>query len=231
MSISTRIIASVRKRGLIGTAVVGVRKLGVYPSTFRDRFFDRRFGTDTHGVVELDDLEIHSDNKGRGVRYEPTRAGPFRKLMQGLDLPRDGVFVDFGCGKGRVLLLAAECGFERVVGVEFSAELCEVARRNVSRYVPNAGSTSTIRVVESDAVDYPIKDDETVFFFFNPFDAVVVERVINGIAASLARNPRRVWFIYHNPVWRHVLDKQPMLERLGAYCFGGCEFNVYGNRS
>ena len=39
--------------------------------------------------------------------------------------------MDLGCGKGRVLMLAVEYGFARVTGVDYSASLCEIARRNL----------------------------------------------------------------------------------------------------
>jgi hypothetical protein len=43
--------------------------------------------------------------------------------------PRDFTFTDFGSGEGRVLLIAAGLPFRAVVGVEFSAELNEIASR------------------------------------------------------------------------------------------------------
>ena len=49
--------------------------------------------------------------------------------------PRDegDVFVDFGCGKGRVLFLAARYRFARIIGVELSERMAEQARRNLAR--------------------------------------------------------------------------------------------------
>jgi methylase of polypeptide subunit release factors len=41
------------------------------------------------------------------------------------------VFVDFGCGKGRVLYLACRHPFKEVIGVDLSPAVVEAARRNL----------------------------------------------------------------------------------------------------
>ena len=138
----------------------------------------------------MHDLEIKSENKSRGVRYEPTRARPLRRLLRVLNLPKDSVFVDLGCGKGRILLLACEYGFKRVKGVDFSPQLCEVAKKNLAIYKQKKGLGAEVVIMESDVVDYQLQDDENIFFMFNPFDKVVMERVVGNIAQSLRRNPR-----------------------------------------
>ena len=126
-------------------------------SKFEDHAFDLRYGTNTAQRLDLKDLHIISENKSRGVNYMPTHSKPFRKLVRELDLPRDKVFVDLGSGKGKVLILAAQCGFKRVVGVEFSRDLCLDARKNVVTFQRRARIKIDAAIVESDAVDYAIK--------------------------------------------------------------------------
>ena len=114
---------------------VGLKSaLGHIWGTFRDFSFDLKYGTDTMLWEKLDDLDVDSVNRQRGIDYHPTRSKPFRQLLVALDLPHDSVFVDFGCGKGRGLLLALEYKFKRVVGIEFSQRLCDIARENVEKY-------------------------------------------------------------------------------------------------
>jgi 2-polyprenyl-3-methyl-5-hydroxy-6-metoxy-1,4-benzoquinol methylase len=48
-------------------------------------------------------------------------------------IPR-ATFIDIGCGKGRVLLMAAEHGFRKIIGIDFAADLCLTARGNVEQY-------------------------------------------------------------------------------------------------
>jgi SAM-dependent methyltransferase len=122
-----------------------------------------------------------------------------RDILRQLDLPKDGVFVDLGSGKGRVLLIAAQFRFRNVVGVEFSQELCEIARDNVKVFTQRTHITARIDVVESDVATYSIKPDHKVFFMNNPFEEVVMKRVLANLLSSVTQFPRKIWLIYHNP--------------------------------
>jgi hypothetical protein len=99
-----------------------------------DYWFDARFGTDTARQVPADELQGVGDNRLHAGKYQASVPGHFRRLMTAVPAPPQSVFVDFGCGKGRALMLAAEHGFRRVVGVEFAHDLCAVAARNLEGY-------------------------------------------------------------------------------------------------
>ena len=156
----------------------------------------------------------------------PMRVRPLRRVMSTLKVPLDGAFVDVGCGKGRILLLAARHGFRHIVGLEFAKELCVVARDNVTRYQKKTGVPCDIRVIEGDAVNYDIQDNDTVFFLNNPFGEVLVERFTENIVRSLAAKSRQVYVVYNSPRWRPVLERHgfsPLWEIDGGECI------VYGN--
>ena len=191
------------------------------------RWFDIKHGTDTAQSVPLADLDIRSENRQRGVRYTPTPARDFKKLMNTLHFPGDSVFVDLGSGKGKTLMMASEFGFKRVVGVEFSPELCEKARRNWSIYRKGVETGPNFEIVNSDVVDYEIKDDENVFFMFNPFDAVVMSKVIQNLDASLKKQPRRMWIIYCNPVCHDSFEGQDTFLRIAIIGQRAGSFAVY----
>ena len=147
--------------------------------------------------------------------------------MKYLNFPKDSVFVDFGSGKGRILLVAAKYGFKRVVGIEFSHDLCEEARKNLLLFRKKVGYDADINIIESDVVNYRIKDDENTFFLFSPFDEVITEAVIKNIRISFEKNPRKILLIYNNPVYRNIVEVHFM--KLIDYVYGGSEFVVYTN--
>src|SRR6516225_8353137 len=60
-------------------------------------------------------------------------------------------FVDIGCGKGRALMVASAFPFRRLVGVEISPELCEIARANTARR-PEWPSPCIAQILALDAV-------------------------------------------------------------------------------
>lgn len=230
MNLLRRFSSSLRTRGARATARLTARYVGVAASRAGDRWFDLRYGTDTSGVIEVDRLDVASPNKRFAMRYEVTRARPLMRLLRRLDLPTDGVFVDVGCGKGRVLMVAALCGWRRVVGVEYSHELCDVARRNLASFRRRTGLDFEAEVVERDAVDFEIPPEADVFFFFNPFYSEVLEMVAWKIARSAAQYPRRVRLIYLYPECRAALDAGGAFREAGRHVWGDCEFIVYENR-
>jgi len=111
----------------------------------------------------------------------------------------DDVFVDFGSGKGRVLSRAATYQLRRVVGVELSEPLNEIARANLAVLRPLL-KTSEIELVTADAAAWEVPDDMTIGYFANPFLGDVFRAVIDNIVRSIDRNPRRVRLVYVNPV-------------------------------
>jgi len=194
-----------------------------------DFFFDIKYRTDTCKLSKLDDLTIESDNKERGAIYQATRIIPLKKIFNSIKrmIPPNGVFVDFGCGKGRVLLIASQFGFKKVRGVEFAHELCEIAKNNCAVYKRKTKVRTEFQIIESDVVDYVIKNDENVFFMFNPFDEAVLSEVLNNIATSLTIQPRRILIIYYNPKYGNYIEQQDNFVKSGELLFWGYNFAVY----
>ncbi|MCP4607149.1 MAG: class I SAM-dependent methyltransferase [Planctomycetes bacterium] len=228
MKILSRAICTIKGIGL-------KRTVKLIQSRLEDYVFDIRYGTDTMRQVELDDLEIESENKHRAEAYGATKVRHFEKLMQALDLPIESGFVDFGSGKGRVLLMASQNGFKKVVGVEFSRELCEIARRNISIYKEKVGIEANIEVYEGDAANYEIKNDENIFFFFHPFDELLMNKVLGNIVRSLEKQPRKIWLIdhdhwaYRDNSYRDIIKGHDVFVKLDEYVFDGYESSVYVN--
>lgn len=217
-------IGSLRKRGPAAT-------LGILATSAVDLWYDWRRGTRTAGWVALEEFSIESPNRDRGRAYQATPAFAFAKLMQKVAIPREAGFVDFGCGKGRVLLLAADQGFRRVVGIEFASELVVAAKENTERWRAARGSPCDFHVVEGDVLHYKIDPQDRVFFFFNPFDDVILDGVLDNIERSLELAPREAWIIYHNPLEGARIDARTRFQRLARHSFWGNEFAVYRNRA
>jgi len=76
---------------------------------------DRKYRLNSRGIVSLQDLHIRSDNKRFGVHYEATAVRILSFIFDSLpaDL-RNFVFIDFGSGKGRTLLLASHWNFKNI---------------------------------------------------------------------------------------------------------------------
>ena len=125
------------------------------------------------------------------------------------------------------MLVASEFAFREVRGLEYSPVLCRVAEQNCRRYFARCSPDVVFQVLQSDAREYDIRDDETVFFLFNPFGPVILRQVIENIQKSLLENPRKAWIVYLNPLHREVVKQvsDPSIER--DYGFGGYRFGVF----
>ena len=225
-----RLYRSLRHFGLSHTFRMGVRHLAAALARRADAGFDRPMGTDTAAFVEIADMhDVDSPNRERGIRYEPTRVTPFRRILSTAAVPPEGAFLDIGSGKGRTLMLAAEHGFARVVGVDFSPSLCEVARRNLEGFAERNHQTLSWEIVHADAAGYRPDDDTSVVYMYNPFDEVVMAGFLDGVEASLEAAPRPMWIVYHNAVC-HSLIVSRGFELVLERSFGGCDFRVYHRR-
>lgn len=129
-------------------------------------------------------------------KYQLTRPNHM-KLVRGLlsqcgITPKDAI-VDIGCGKGGMLFFFHECGFGKTDGIEYSSELCRIAKSNMSKLNIEA------KIVQADAAEYEQYDDYTYFYMYNPFGKDIMKRVVQNIENSRIRKPRTVKIIYSNP--------------------------------
>src|SRR6202167_3603941 len=76
--------------------------------------FDLQHGIETSKRVHLTDLKVESPNWIYSDGYWPTPPEVFQEAILSLrSEPEDLVFIDFGSGKGRVLLIASEFPFRK----------------------------------------------------------------------------------------------------------------------
>lgn len=180
----------------------------------QDENLDRRLGIGTGRPSGSAPAEAPMAALGDGVAYSPTPSRLFTRILRGLPVrrPASCTFIDLGCGKGRTLLLAAEHGYGRVVGVELDPTLADDAARNVRAYESSTPErTGIIEVVGADAARYEFPAEPTVLFLFNPFGEDTLRAVVDRIEQSLAQHSRPFVVAYFNPMHHHVLDGSAVL--------------------
>ncbi|MFG1944616.1 class I SAM-dependent methyltransferase [Nonomuraea sp. NPDC048826] len=159
--------------------------------------YDRRYGVNTAEFADLSDFGLDHPER---VYYSPAHWGTLRRALPASDVREHDVFLDLGAGKGRMALEAASrYPFARVIGVELSHELTEIARSNLAgtRLRLRAGSVEFVR---SDVLDYEIPDDVSVVFLNNPFRGRIFAAAVDRLIASADRRPRPLTVVYFNPV-------------------------------
>ncbi|MBK5960289.1 hypothetical protein CCR97_19085 [Rhodoplanes elegans] len=150
-------------------------------------------------------------------RYE---AFPRLPLLWALDAlaidPAETTFVDYGAGRGRMLLAAAGRPFRRCVGVEFSASLVAEARDNISAWPAERLACRDLSVVHADAADYVPPAGDLVLFFYNPFAREVLDRVADRLEEAAAAEPRNIRIVYVNPRGWALFFGRPAFRRLAV---------------
>jgi predicted RNA methylase len=163
--------------------------------------FDAAHGTETATIREVGSLDVDGRNVAFAVRYQPSDLGVVQRAIESLGIePAEYEFIDFGAGKGRVLLQASHYAFRRIVGVEFSRELCGIAAANARSYRDPARRCAAIEVVCADATELPIPDRPLVCYFYNPFGEPVMRRVVKNLEAMNAATGAKIHVIYVDPV-------------------------------
>ena len=137
--------------------------------------------------------------------YQPTESVLFHEMIRALGEHAridfsEFVFVDLGSGKGRTLLMASDCPFRRIVGVELLPTLHETAKQNLSGYHSESQKCFAIESICGDATEFPFPDEPTVLFLFNPFPESGMRSMIANLEQSLRAHPRAVYVLYHNPL-------------------------------
>jgi hypothetical protein len=200
--------SSIRKRGLWRTAKIAIYEL----------YYEAKFGIKTGYVITTRELDGDAEGLRHAADYFPSSYlilhEAFAQVLAhvsalGLVSPRDAVLVDYGCGLGRTLLFASTLPFKKIIGVELSPMLCAAATKNLEQYYARRRKTQPEwRVINIDARRFDIPADADIFYFFNPFDAIVFADVIERIIESVRRAPRKCLVVYANPVHESLLQSR-----------------------
>ncbi|MGV9777654.1 methyltransferase domain-containing protein [Streptosporangium sp. NPDC003464] len=159
--------------------------------------FERRYGVRTAEVVSLDEFGLGHQER---VYYSAANWQTLRRTLPLRDVGEHDVFIDLGSGMGRMVLEAASrYPFRKVIGVELSEQLNDIARENIANTRLRL-RCADIDLVRSDVLEYEIPDDVSVVFLNNPFRGEIFAAAIEKLLATVDRNPRPVTVIYFNPV-------------------------------
>jgi len=166
-----------------------------------DPIFDRKLDTASNIYFPA--------SENAGVLYV-AGATPWHVLPRALrkiSASADDVFVEYGCGKGRVVHQAARWPLKRVIGVEIRPEVADFAKKLVVAHQGEYRCPS-VEIVTGDAAAFRVPDDATIAYHAYGLGESMVDAVLRNLIQSIERRPRRVRLIYHRPTrgTEQVLD-------------------------
>ncbi len=154
---------------------------------------ERSYGIDTGKFKRSDDSEyFHYQGAGYGITLKI-----FTDLVKGRE---NYHFIDIGSGKGRALIVAESCGFNKLTGIELHQDLVKSAEENLLRY-QRRRNTSQVVFIQQNALHFNYHNEPAVYFMFNPFGENVLRQVLIKI---LQNTKSETFFIYMNPRFAKV---------------------------
>jgi len=167
-----------------------------------DHVFEIRHRIDVGGAVSHENLvSTNGDSLPHATAYNAVWCRNLRELFR--EARKTGVafrnFVDVGAGKGKACFYASSAmSFDKIVGIEFSKSLIEIAKRNQTRY-----RATNIDFQLADAAQYLLPAGNALIFLFNPFDEVILNAFIENNLKHFGEN--RSVIAYANDVHRKLL--------------------------
>lgn len=161
--------------------------------------YDRLLHIKTIGMLEIINQSVHYN------RYEAT---PYKALVEfftDYDLKNTDRVVDFGSGKGRLPFYIHHHFHTSVVGIEMSNKLHRESLENLENYRRNANQKIiSITFEKCLAQEYEIKQEENVFYFFNPFSVQIFMKVVENILQSVDQQKRTIDLILYYPTTAYI---------------------------
>lgn len=171
---------------------------------------ERLLNIDTRGVAELEK---------RSAEHFPYAASSYlgtRAVLNRLRLGSRDVVIDIGCGKGRVVCIAAQYAVRGVIGIDTSADLLAAAEKNAAAL---RRQRAPITFVRASAYEFDYSD-VTALYLFNPFGPATMMRTLARINETRS-GPVRIAYV--NPVYDGVLHAAPWLGQIDWWK-GGSRF-------
>lgn len=187
-----------------------------YFPLWRTHPFDREFGIETSGMLSTD--KIHHDRQLSGLisPYIGSQPSIVRKALCALGTYDDYAFVDFGCGKGRAVVVATEFPFRSVTGVELSTSLAATAQANATKMAAQFPSRPAANIVAANVCDFPLPPGKVVCFNYHAFGPEILAQVIAKFETALAGDTPQMFVIYYNPIQFGLFDASPAFRRFYA---------------
>ena len=132
--------------------------------------------------------------------YEPTPYPVLERLANSSLIRKKDVFLDYGCGKGRVDFFLSYQTKAKTIGIEYDERIYQAALENHKTAV--SGAKTEFALVRAEEYEVPIEVNR--FYFFNPFSVELLRKVMARIIESYYENPREAFLFFYYPSDEYV---------------------------
>ena len=156
---------------------------------------EKIIGLDFTEVIPLNELGL---DRNLVVQGSPSGNVYLFQLLQTLQIESKDRILDIGCAKGSAMHVMHKFPFSRIDGVELSDRLSDIAVSNFKNLELES------QVFHKNASEFKFYDNYNYYYLYNPFPAVVMQKVIKEIKAQINGSEVK-YIIYNNPVCHQIL--------------------------
>ena len=159
--------------------------------TDHEKTWDASLRIQTCGRDELGADEYHHP-------YEPTPYSVLERLAGSGFISKNDAVLDYGCGKGRVGFFLSYRTKAKTIGIEYDERIYGSALENRE----TAKSKATL--VLTKAEEYEVPAEVNRCYFFNPFSAEILHKVMARIMESWYARPREIFLFFYYPADEYI---------------------------
>jgi cyclopropane fatty-acyl-phospholipid synthase-like methyltransferase len=167
-------------------------------------YWEYYFGVSTRGVC-------HSSADKFGATWYSTQSyRSIYKILDRVKMSPEDVFVDVGCGLGRVLCCASRYKLKNVIGIEYDRDLANNALANVQKVMKNK-RCGPIEVINKSAQEYDY-ENVSIAYLFNPFGHETMKLFLDKLTSAWC-NRKKCQLIYVLPACDDLIQQTGMFRR------------------
>lgn len=127
--------------------------------------------------------------------YEPTPYSVLERIAESGLFGENDTVLDYGCGKGRVGIFLSHRTRAKSIGIEYDERILLCAQENKR----SSGIGDRAEFILSRAEEYAVPDNVSRCYFFNPFSAELLHKVLARITDSYYSCPREILLFFYYP--------------------------------
>lgn len=162
--------------------------------------WEKKLGVSTLEIENLEKLNLAGlKNSSAFHHYQGASYFILNEIFKKIPIEyKNQRFIDLGCGKGRVLIMAHLNGMEKLTGVDIAKELLQKTNSNIE-LLKRKKITIKAELIQADAGLFIFPPDTGILFLFNPFGEEVMKKVIDNLSRFEMENHKKIMIIYVNP--------------------------------
>lgn len=166
----------------------------------RSRAFDKRHNVETAREENLGEMCVSPRAVARGNSvYRVTWGWLIENALACLDIdPQHFIFIDYGSGKGKAMLMASRHSFKTIIGLEYAKRLHEIATENCRTYRSVDQECRSLQPILVDVLNYSPPPGPIICFMCNPFDKTTLRAVFKSWRMRYQSGEREIRILYLN---------------------------------